>query len=116
MSNMNSEQDTFPNNQQILKAILDLGNEIANLRGETRTEIANLRTAMRSEIANRRHETNVKFEDMRLQMMSFDVRIDRLTAASHENLNLAHNVRADVRVLRGEVHAWVKEVAALQAK
>jgi hypothetical protein len=49
-------------------------------------------------------------------MMSFDVRIDRLTAASRESLNLAHNVRADVKVLREEVHAWVKEVAALQAR
>jgi hypothetical protein len=102
---MNSEQETIPNNSQILKAIIDLQNEMRN-------EVANLR----NELVNLRNEMNVKFEDIRLQMMSFDVRIDRLTAASHESLNLAHNVRADVKVLREEVHAWVKEVAALQAR
>lgn len=47
-----------------------------------------------------------RFEQMRLQMMSFDVRIDRLEAASHELLNIAFNTRADVKVLREEVRAW----------
>ena len=57
-----------------------------------------------------------RLEDMRLEMMSFDVRIDRLQAMSHENLNIAYGVRADVKVLREEVSAWSKEVIELQLK
>jgi hypothetical protein len=33
---------------------------------------------------------------------------------SHESLNLAYNVRADVKILREEVSAWSKEVQGLQ--
>jgi hypothetical protein len=84
---MNSEQDTLPNNQTLLAAINNLHEEI-----------------------------NSRFEQMRLQMMSFDVRIDRLEAASHELLNIAFNTRADVKVLREEVRAWAKDVAELSEK
>jgi hypothetical protein len=48
---MNSEQETIPNNSQILKAIIDLQNEMRN-------EVANLR----NELVNSRNEMNVKFE------------------------------------------------------
>ena len=53
---------------------------------------------------------------MRLQMMSFDVRIDRIEALTHEVLNVAYTARADVKVLREEVRAWAKDVADLQLK
>ncbi len=82
---MNSEEDTLPNLQTVLDAI------------------NNLQQAM-----------NAKFEEMRLEMMSFDARIDRLQAMSHESLNVAYNVRADVKILREEVSAWAKEVQGLQ--
>ena len=61
---MNSEQETLPNNEQILKAINDL----------------------RSEMNDRFERVDKKFEDMRLQLMSFDVRIDRIEALTHEVL------------------------------
>ena len=82
---MDSEEDTLPNLQTVLDAIKNL-----------------------------QQEMNAKFEDMRLEMMSFDARIDRLQAMSHESLNLAYNVRADVKILREEVSAWSKEVQGLQ--
>ncbi len=82
---MSSEEDTLPNLQTVLDAI------------------NNLQQAM-----------NAKFEEMRLEMMSFDARIDRLQAMSHESLNVAYNVRADVKILREEVSAWAKEVQGLQ--
>lgn len=91
---MDSEEDTLPNNQVLLEAIKDLQRDIVGLR----------------------QEMNVKFEDVRLQMMSFDVRIDRLEASSHELLNIAYNTRADVKVMREEVRAWAKDVAGLQEK
>ncbi|HEV8159968.1 MAG: hypothetical protein H0X15_11410 [Acidobacteria bacterium] len=93
---MDSEEDTLPNLQTVLDAI-------NNLQQETSKQFVELR-----------QEMNAKFEDMRLEMMSFDARIDRLQAMSHESLNLAYNVRADVKILREEVSAWSKEVQGLQ--
>jgi hypothetical protein len=82
---MNSEEDTLPNLQTVLDAINSL-----------------------------QQEMKAKFEYMSLEMMSFDARIDRLQAMSHERLNVAYNVRADVKILREEVSAWSKEVQGLQ--
>lgn len=98
---MNSEQDTLPNNEQILNAINALFGEIQNLRAEMNYKF---------------EQVDVRFEDMRLQMMSFDVRIDRLQALTHEVLNVSYAARADVKVLREEVSAWAKDVAELQAR
>lgn len=81
---MNSEQATLPNNQTLLATINNLHQEM-----------------------------NSRFEQRRLQIMSFDMRIDRLEAASYELLNIAFNTRADVKVLREEIRAWVKDVAEL---
>jgi len=98
---MNSEEDTLPNNQTILDAI-------GNLRAEMNAKF--------DEVNRKFHHVDKRFEDMRLEMMSFDVRIDRLQAMSHENLNIAYGVRADIKVLREVVSAWTKEVADLQLK
>jgi hypothetical protein len=62
------------------------------------------------------NEHDNRFEQMRLETMSFDARIDRLQAMSHENLNIGYNLRADVKILREEVSAWSKDVAGLQLK
>lgn len=91
---MNSEKDTLPNNEQLLQAILE----------------------MRQEMNARFEQFDGRLEEMRLQMMSFDVRIDRIEALTHEVLNVAYNARADVKVLREEVHGWSKEVRNLQLK
>ena len=100
---MNSEEDTLPNLQTVLDAV-------KNLQQETGKQFVELR----QEMSGLREQVNAKFENMRLEMMSFDARIDRLQAMSHESLNLAYNVRADVKILREEVSAWSKEVQGLQ--
>lgn len=113
---MNSEQDTLPNLQTILNAINNLREEtskqINDLREDTSKQINDLRQEMTANF----NRVDARFEDMRLQMMSFDVRIDRLEASSHELLNIAYNTRADVKVLREEVHSWSKEVSDLREK
>lgn len=98
---MNSEESTLPNNQTILDAI-------NNLQA--------FAVAKFDEVDKRFQVVENRLENMRLEMMSFDVRIDRLQAMSHENLNIAYGVRADVKVLREEVSAWSKEVIELQLK
>jgi len=100
---VNSEEDTLPNLQTVLDAV-------KNLQQETGKQFVELR----QEMSGLREQVNAKFENMRLEMMSFDARIDRLQAMSHESLNLAYNVRADVKILREEVSAWSKEVQGLQ--
>lgn len=109
---MNSDQETLPNNEQILKAILDLRSEMNSKIDGLQAEVTGLRT----EVTDLRTEMDARFEDMRLQMSSFDVRIDRIEALTHEVLNVAFTARADVKVLREEVRAWAKDIADLQLK
>ena len=98
---MNSEENTLPNNQTILDAI-------NTLRADMNAKFA--------DVDKRFQVIENRLEDMRLEMMSFDVRIDRLQAMSHENLNIAYGVRADVKVLREEISSWSKEILDLQLK
>ncbi len=95
---MNSEEATLPDNERLLKAIKEMQQE------------------MNVKLDSLQQEMNPKFEDMRLQMMSFDVRLDRMQAAVYEALTVGHNTRADVRVLREKVTGWSKEIKDLQLK
>ena len=98
---MDSEQDTLPNLQTVLDSI-------NNLRQEMSLGF--------NQVTSRIDQQDNRLEQMRLEMMSFDARIDRLQAMSHENLNIAYNLRADVKILREEVSAWSKDVENLQLK
>ncbi len=98
---MNSEQDTLPNLQTVLDAI-------NNLQQETNARF--------SQVYAKLNEHDERFEQMRPELMSFDARIDRFPAMSHENLNIGYNLRADVKILREEVSARSKNVAELQLK
>ena len=91
---MNSEQDTLPNLQTVLDAVNNL----------------------HQEMNARFNEHDGRFEQMRLEMMSFDARLDRLQATAHENLNIAYNLRADVKILREEILSWSKDITDLQLK
>ncbi len=109
---MNSEPRTLPNLQTVLDAI-------GNLQQETNKQIADLRQEMNArfdQVNLRLDQHDNRFEQMRLEIMSFDARIDRLQAMSHENLNIGYNLRADVKILREEISAWSKDVADLQLK
>lgn len=105
---MNSEQDTLPNLQTVLDAINNLNREITDFREEMNARF--------DYVSSRLDAHDARFEQMRPEMMSFDARIDRLQAMSHENLNIGYNLRADVKILREEVTAWSKDVADLQLK
>jgi methyl-accepting chemotaxis protein len=109
---MNSESETLPNLQTVLDAV-------NNLQQETNKQFADLRQEMNAgfnQINLRLDEHDNRFEQMRLEMMSFDARLDRLQATAHENLNIAYNLRADVKILREEVSAWSKDIVNLQLK
>lgn len=99
---MNSEQNPLPTLETI-----------AAILGEMRRETNERFDRMEQRLDGMEQHYDQKFEDIRLQMMSFDVRIDRLEAIGHECLNVAFNARADVKVFREEVRAWATEVANL---
>jgi len=103
---MNSEQDTLPNLQTVLDAI-------SNLQQETNKQFVDLRQEMNAkfnQVNSRLDEHDNRFEQMRLKMMSFDVRFDRLQATAHENLSIAYNHCADVKFFRREVSSRSKNV------
>jgi hypothetical protein len=106
---MNSEEDTLPNNEQLLKAIKEMHLAM-------NAKLNDLQQEMNTNLVSLQQEMNAKFEDMRLQMMSFDVRLDRMQALVYEALTVGHNTRADVRVLREEVTGWSKEIKDLHLK
>ena len=70
---MNSKQDTLTNDEKILKEISDL----------------------RYEMNGKFRQVDERLEEMRLQMVSFDVRTDRIKALIHKSLSVSYNARAD---------------------
>lgn len=95
---MNSEEKTLPNLESIAQAIDTILERLDRIENRMdRTEEKN----------------DQRFEAIRLQHLSFDVRIDRIEATCDEIASVAKNSRADVKVLREEVHAWIKEVVNL---
>ena len=96
---MNEEEQTLPDLLTILEAINKLDRKVDGLRQEMSPKIAALEV-----------NVNAKLEEMRLQMMRFDVRQDRFESMVHESLSVAYNVRADVTILREEVTSLITEV------
>jgi hypothetical protein len=135
---MNSEKETLPNNEVILQAIKELSGKVElveqnlnakidlveqNLNAKIDLVEQNLNAKidlveqnLNAKIDSLQNQMDARFEDNRLQMMSVDVRIDRIEALTHEVLNVAYNARADVKVLREEVYAWSKTVHNLELK
>lgn len=132
------EKDTMPTMQTLLDAI-------SGWRQESKQQFEDFKAEVnerfeRSEInARERFEQFTKeiderferfeakmearFEQTRLQLMSVEVRLERVEAQSHEVLSVAHqalsiakNVKADVIVLREEVYSWSKDVRQLQKR
>lgn len=106
-----------------MSAIKELGTKVDSVEQNLNSKIDSIEQNLNTRIDSLQQEMNVKFssvdakfEDMRLQMMSFDVRIDRIEALTHEVLNVSYNARADVKVLLEVVHAWSKEIGNLQLK
>lgn len=55
------------------------------------------------------------FEHFRLQLMSMEVRMDRLEATGYEALATAKHARANTTVLTEEVRAWGREIQELKS-
>lgn len=60
--------------------------------------------------------TNIETDVSQIKEMQFvfENELDRLQAITHQSLNLAHENRADVRIMRREISAWSQDVRELQ--
>ena len=127
---MESEETLRQNDDstnRILQAINEMRQEtrqqIGELRQEMQRQIGDLRQETRQQIGDLRREMNERFgkvetdiEDIKQSQFSFDVRLERLQAMSHDALNIGHDIKADVKMLTVEVRAWAIEVTNLQQK
>lgn len=131
---MNSSQDTPINlNADNTNAILDA---IAGLRQEMNQRFNNVEARLRfvedevKEVKERltavetrttNIETHVKSNDARLahiesEFFSFNVRLKRVEAMSHEAVSIGKNLEADMMIVKAEVLAWSQDVMDLQRK
>jgi hypothetical protein len=93
---------------KILEAINVLSESVNALRTETFERL--------DSVDKRLFKLEKEVGEMKDLQLTFDVRLDRLESMAHESLQVAYNVRADVKVLRAEVTAWAEDVTDLQRK
>ncbi|CAN5873413.1 hypothetical protein BH20ACI4_BH20ACI4_12400 [soil metagenome] len=101
----NSEKDTLPNLQTVVDAISGLRQE---MNGNFET-VGQRLTNVEQRLTN--VETDVK--EIKEMQFVFENEFDRLLALSYKSLELSHENRADVRIMRKEIEAWSADVRNL---
>jgi len=124
-----SEQDTLPNLETVLNAINNLRSEM-NERfdkvDERLTAVETRLTAVETRLTA--VETRLTVVETRLTVVEMDVskikelqfifenQFDRLLSLTYKSLDLSHENRADVRIMRKEIEAWSHDVRNLERK
>lgn len=116
---MNSSQDTPIQTNMIIEAI---NNAVNGLRQEMNERFNNIEARLRL-VEDRltgveERLTNLESDVHQIKEMQFvfENELDRLQAATYQSLNLAHESRADIRIMRKEIGAWSKDVRDLQRR
>ncbi|MGI8638569.1 MAG: hypothetical protein ACR2MG_01235 [Pyrinomonadaceae bacterium] len=101
-------QDTLPNLETILNAINGLRQEMNMRFDKVEMRLTNVESRL----------TNVENDVRQIKDMQFvfENEFDRLLALSHKALQLSHENRADVRIMRKEIEAWSADVMNLERK
>ncbi len=94
----NSEKDTLPNLQTVLDAINGLRQEMNDRFSGVEQRLTNV-------------ETDVS--EIKQMQFVFENEFDRLQASAYKSLQLSHENRADVRIMRKEIEAWSADVRNL---
>jgi hypothetical protein len=97
-----NEQDTEPT----LRTIAEM---LTAFREETNTRLQSLE----ERVGNIETRLEQGFEQVRLQMISIEVRMDRLEAMGHQAMAVAKTARADTMILTEEVHALRRDFQGL---
>ena len=111
----NDSQDTLPNLQTVLDAIGGLRAETSERFDKIEHRLTNVEA--RLTIVERRL-TNVETDLQKAKEMQFvfENEVNRLASTNHQALMLAHEKRADVRIVRKEVESWTVEMREFQGK
>ncbi len=127
---MNSEETLRQNDDstnKIIEAInglrQEMNQQIGDLRQEMNQQNSDLRREVSQQIGDLRREMNERFtrvetdiEEIKQLQFSFDVQLERIQAMAHDALNIGHDLKADVKILKAEVRAWAADVFELQQK
>ena len=109
------EQNTLPNLETVLNAINSLRQDVSDLRSEMNERLDKVETRLTNvEIRLASVETDV-IQIKELQFI-FENQFDRLLAQTYKSLELSHENRADVRIMRKEIAAWSEDVMNLERK
>jgi DUF438 domain-containing protein len=112
----NSEKDTLPNLQTVLDAISGLRQEmneqISGLRREMNERFGNVEIRL-ANVEQRLAVVEIDVREIKQMQFVFENEFDRLKALSHKSLELSHENRADVRIMRKEIEAWSADVRNL---
>ena len=112
----NSEKDTLPNLQTLLDAINGLRQEMNEQIAGLRQEMNERFSSVEQRLTNvEQRLTNVETEVGEIKQMQFvfENEFDRLQASAYKSLQLSHENRADVRIMRKEIEAWSADVRNL---
>ena len=104
----NSEKDTLPNLETVLAAISNLRQEV-----NARFDKIELRlTNVEQKIVTIENDVS----EIKNMQFVFENEFDRLLALSYKSLELSHENRADVRIMRKEISAWSQDVMNLEKR
>ncbi len=109
--------DTQINANVILEAISGLRQEISQAINGLRQEMNQRFNNIEARLINVENRlTNVENDVRQIKEMQFvfENELARLQAIVHQSLNLAHENRADVRIMRKGFSAWSEDVRDLQ--
>lgn len=107
-----SEKDTLPNLETVLNAV-------NGLRQEVNEKIDGLRSEMNQrfdKVEARLTSVETDVRQIKELQFVFENEIDRLLALNYKSLELSHENRADVRIMRKEIAAWSQDVRELERK
>jgi len=119
-------QDTLPNLETILNAINGLRQETNDSINGFRQEMNERFDKIEARLTNVEEKlTNVEMrltvvegdgQQIKEMMFVFENEFDRLLALSYKSLELSHENRADVRIMRKEITSWANSVSALERR
>lgn len=100
-----SEKEILPNWQTVIDAIAGFRQEVNQRFDAIEQRLTNVEQRL----------TNVENDVRQIKDMQFvfENEFDRLTALSYKSLELSHENRADVRIMRKEIEAWSADIAKL---
>lgn len=115
----NSEKDTLPNLETILNAINGLRQEMNESINGLRQEVNSRFDKIELRLTNVEQKIITIENDVgeiKNMQFVFENEFDRLLALSYKSLELSHENRADVRIMRKEISASSPDVMNLEKR